>query len=89
MASDKTIWFYVGGGAYFPGVPCRDLSDADMEMFTATQRADVEAGTIFQRSKPTGERASLSNVPAPAGPRAVVDTETSTIATPAKNGEEG
>ena len=63
MADEKVVWFYVGAGAYFPGVPRQDLTQADLDRLTDSQRADVEAGTIYQRSKPTGGRAALTQVP--------------------------
>jgi hypothetical protein len=40
---------YVGAGAFHPGIPARDLSDADVKKLGTAERALIEASAIYRR----------------------------------------
>lgn len=47
-----TKFRYISDGAFLPGIPARDLSDADLAQLTPEQRTDIEANA----AQPEGTR---------------------------------
>ena len=48
--SDKLVLSYVGEGRWLPGVPSRDLTEADMDEFELDGDALIESG-MYVRAK--------------------------------------
>lgn len=46
---------YLGGG-WHPGIPARDLSEADLAKLTAEQLAAVTAGNLYEEIRPQIDR---------------------------------
>ena len=45
------VWRHVGPG-YFPGVPPRDLTQADVETLTITDLLNIEASAVYELVNP-------------------------------------
>jgi hypothetical protein len=57
----KTIYRYKGDGTdYYNGVPARDLDETDVSLLTDEQRAVLDEGPLYQRT-----RAQESETPPP------------------------
>ena len=65
------IYRYIGGGAHYPGVPARDLDDADMAALSPEQQADVRSGHAYRAEDDApAEDVAPTPEPAPAEPPA-------------------
>lgn len=46
-------------GAFFPGVPLRDLTDADWDALPQRLRESADASPMYRKTKPPSETAPL------------------------------
>ena len=57
----KVIYTYQGRGEYIPGIPARDLSQADLDNLSEAQRTTVESSPhLYQAEKQPAKKKAKS-----------------------------
>lgn len=64
-------------GAAFPGVPLRDLTDAEFEALPEHLQRDVDASELYQKTKPKPRAQVLDVTPTPDAAPSDADKEAS------------
>lgn len=61
--SDRLVATYIGAGEFFPGVPARDIDEADWAALSADEKALVRGSSVYRMASAHPESPALPIAP--------------------------